>query len=191
MKHSRAWTACEPSGMTTCLGYISDQFPREHPRRPQLCDFSFENAYALTMSALVAGYDSSDDEQPHASSSTLPKLGNGMLPAAAHDDEEDDDELEEQAKKDAFGLSAQPTTRSNGVERKAEVAAAPDVLREVCDAKQKKMPSADGLRIQMERALRSSLDPQTRSSTSTSPTRTCLDLSQDRRIRSTSSGTRA
>ena len=87
------------------------------------------------MSALVAGYDSSDDEQPQASSSTLPKLGNGSLKPAADGEDEDEDEtqLEEQARTDAFGLASQPSKKTNGVAKRTEVAAAPDVLREVCE----------------------------------------------------------
>ncbi|ORY35742.1 putative pre-mRNA splicing factor [Naematelia encephala] len=89
------------------------------------------------MAALVAGYESSDDEStpvPSTSTSTLPALGNGFgtAPATDDDEEEDDDKLEEQARADAFGLSS-TAEQSNGTrlsERKQEVLAAPDVLKE-------------------------------------------------------------
>jgi pre-mRNA-processing factor 17 len=85
------------------------------------------------MPALVAGYESSDDESaPVASTSTsqLPKLGNGYN-AAAEDDQEDDAKIEEQARADAFGLTSQQKEDIKRAEAKAVVKAAPEVLREV------------------------------------------------------------
>lgn len=86
------------------------------------------------MPALVAGYDSSDDEsaaRPSASTSTLPALGNGFNPTADDDEDEDDDKIDQQARADAFGLS---TAQQRVEQRKAaatQVTAAPDVLKEV------------------------------------------------------------
>ena len=78
------------------------------------------------MSALVAGYESSDDEvQPISTSNTNP---------IEEDDESDDEKIEAQARTDAFGLkdgngsSTQARKDKNG---KLVVASAPDVLREV------------------------------------------------------------
>ncbi|GFZ50906.1 Pre-mRNA-processing factor 17 [Saitozyma sp. JCM 24511] len=85
------------------------------------------------MPALVAGYDSSDDEsaaRPSASTSTLPALGNGFNPTADDDEDEDDDKIDQQARADAFGLS---TAQQRVEQRKAaatQVTAAPDVLQE-------------------------------------------------------------
>lgn len=90
------------------------------------------------MSALVSGYGSSDDEStPVASASTsrLPKLGNGYTaPPGVNDeeDEEDEDKLEEQARADAFGLTNKAAEEEERrTESKAVVKAAPDVLKEV------------------------------------------------------------
>jgi len=81
------------------------------------------------MPALVSGYESSDDEQPIATTSKSIKPD----PAPVEDDE-DDEKLEEQAKVDAFGLSnlaasraSSDDVRKNGL----QVMAAPDVLKEV------------------------------------------------------------
>lgn len=85
------------------------------------------------MSALVAGYESSDDESPVASTSSR-KLGNGAS-AAVEVDDEDDEKLEEQARVDAFGLSTQNgADQIQRTETKAIVKAAPEVLKEVCPA---------------------------------------------------------
>jgi pre-mRNA-processing factor 17 len=78
------------------------------------------------MSALVAGYESSDDEvQPTNIVSTAD---------AVEDDESDDEELEEQARTDAFGLKDGEgvTKKAKSGNGKVVVASAPDVLREVC-----------------------------------------------------------
>ena len=84
------------------------------------------------MSALVSGYESSDDETvPIASSSSrqLPTLKTG--PSLVEADDVDDAQLEEQARADAFGLSNQKEEVVNRSETKAVVKAAPDVLKEV------------------------------------------------------------
>jgi pre-mRNA-processing factor 17 len=86
------------------------------------------------MSALIAGYDSSDDEsaaRPSASTSTLPALGNGVNPTADDDDDEDDEKLDEQARADAFGLSAAEQRVEQRKAATTQVTAAPDVLKEV------------------------------------------------------------
>ena len=83
------------------------------------------------MAALVSGYDSAEDEAPMASTSTLPKLGNGYNGIAVDDDEDDEDDLEEQARADAFGLASRTNGDSTREEKRTEVSAAPDVLREV------------------------------------------------------------
>ncbi|WWD19136.1 hypothetical protein CI109_103594 [Kwoniella shandongensis] len=90
------------------------------------------------MATLLSGYESSDDESPSVavgSSSTLPPpSGSFAQPSTtADDDEEDDEKLEEQARKDAFGLTS--TNGQNGNEsvkrgEKLAVMAAPDVLKE-------------------------------------------------------------
>ncbi|WVF67446.1 hypothetical protein IAT40_002202 [Kwoniella sp. CBS 6097] len=90
------------------------------------------------MSSLLAGYASSDDESspPPAgpSHSTLPNLGPGPAFSGGQDgaeDDEDDEKLEEEARKDAFGLSS---TNGNSAEKRIEgkttVSAAPEVLKE-------------------------------------------------------------
>ena len=87
------------------------------------------------MSALVAGYESSDDESHpalHASTSTLP-----YLPSAGNDEEDKDVLLEEQARKDTFGLSAIGGTReAESTSNRTQVMAAPDVLKEVSSRNQ-------------------------------------------------------
>lgn len=88
------------------------------------------------MAALVSGYESSDDEKPpvaSASTSRLPKLGNGYS-APTEEDDEDEDKLEEQARADAFGLAQKIVEEDSNrsVDNKAVVKAAPDVLKEVC-----------------------------------------------------------
>jgi pre-mRNA-processing factor 17 len=98
------------------------------------------------MSALVAGYDSSDDETPVASSSrTLPSLNNGFdshtprKSAQPQEDEEDDEEaIEKAARVDAFGLETsqnasdgQDSFRGENEKRSNQIMAAPDVLKEV------------------------------------------------------------
>ena len=87
--------------------------------------------FRCTMSTLVAGYESSDDEsQPalRASTSTLPYLAS----PANNDEDEDDVLLEEQARRDTFGLSAISGTReAENAATRTEVMAAPDVLKEV------------------------------------------------------------
>ncbi|ORX38435.1 WD40-repeat-containing domain protein [Kockovaella imperatae] len=115
--------------------YVREHLVRLSPNLRLFQESLFNLWTLLTMSALVAGYDSSDDEEPKASTSSLPRLGNGLPAtgvngAAQEDDDEDEAILEEDAKKDAFGLASQAPSRSNGVEKKTEVAAAPDVLRE-------------------------------------------------------------
>ena len=87
------------------------------------------------MSGLVSGYGSSDDESAPlqtASSSKLPRLDGSYAPAA-EDEEEDDEQLEQQAKADAFGLTA--AKAAGEIQRKSDqkalVSAAPDVLKEV------------------------------------------------------------
>jgi pre-mRNA-processing factor 17 len=80
------------------------------------------------MSALISGYESSDDEAaPVQSTSTV------VDPVAFDaEDEDDDDKLEEQARKDAFGISAAPARAAESRESKRmEVMAAPDVLKDV------------------------------------------------------------
>jgi pre-mRNA-processing factor 17 len=84
------------------------------------------------MSALVAGYDSSDEEataRPTASTSTLRAVSSGLNAAA--DDDEDDDAIEEQARTDAFGLAGNVQKMEERKSAKTEVVAAPDVLKEV------------------------------------------------------------
>lgn len=96
------------------------------------------------MSALVAGYGSSDDEdqQPVASTSRA-ALDNGR-PALPHqeqdgnndddDDEEDDDALEAAARADVFGVKTAVSTQqarhqeAQDSQRQLQVAAAPDVV---------------------------------------------------------------
>jgi pre-mRNA-processing factor 17 len=91
------------------------------------------------MSALVAGYESSDDEErrnavPSSSTSRLPTLGDGFSapPTADNDDDDlDDDQLEERARADAFGLAAAKAEEVKRTEAKSVVKAAPEVLKEV------------------------------------------------------------
>lgn len=121
--------------------------------------------YTSIMSALVAGYESSDDESaPVASTSTrkLPSLGNAFE-ASAEADEEDDEKLEEQARVDAFGLTSQ--TAEENVSRsevKAVVKAAPEVLKEVSTTPLLRRAHAE-IRIPTEPDQLSSSDPPTRS----------------------------
>lgn len=87
------------------------------------------------MSALVAGYGSSDDEgqQPVASTSRA-ALDNGhasSLASEEDDDEDDDDDaLEAAARADVFGVkaSANQTRHQETQDGKLTVAAAPDVV---------------------------------------------------------------
>lgn len=96
------------------------------------------------MSALLAGYESSDDETapattvPVASTSTSTGTKRPELPATGEDDDESDDEkLEAQARTDAFGLKetntngSTSTSQTRSKDGKVVVASAPDVLREV------------------------------------------------------------
>jgi pre-mRNA-processing factor 17 len=76
------------------------------------------------MSALVQGYDSSDDEvQPQTAPQVVQEV---------EDDESDDEKLEAQARVDAFGLTnGNTSTQARKKDGKLVVASAPDVLREV------------------------------------------------------------
>lgn len=94
----------------------------------------------IAMSALLAGYESSDDEAaptaPVASTSASTSTKRPDVPATGDDDDESDDErLEAQARTDAFGLNETNTNGSTSQTRtkdgKVVVASAPDVLREV------------------------------------------------------------
>jgi pre-mRNA-processing factor 17 len=95
------------------------------------------------MSTLLAGYGSSDDEvQPVSSTSGTSKRPAPPAVPDADDDESDDEKLEAQARTDAFGLSETNGSKSqsrtdNG---KLVVASAPDVLREVSQARNAKLP---------------------------------------------------
>lgn len=119
------------------------------------------------MSTLIAGYESDEDTQPVPSTSTsaLPPLGTGF--SVGPDDEDEDDEgLEEQAKIDAFGLStAQQAERKEQreKEKRTEIMAAPDVLKEVSWEERHFADIADCDRIQMARGWRSLRDLQIRS----------------------------
>jgi pre-mRNA-processing factor 17 len=77
------------------------------------------------MSALVEGYESSDDEvQPQ----TVPQQVQDV-----EDDDSDDEKLEAQARIDAFGLKdGNRSVQAKKKDGKLVVASAPDVLREVC-----------------------------------------------------------
>lgn len=81
--------------------------------------------YATNMSALVEGYESSDDEvQPQALAQKASEV---------EDDDSDDERLEAQARIDAFGLKdGNGNTQVRRKDGKLVVASAPDVLREVC-----------------------------------------------------------
>lgn len=85
------------------------------------------------MSALVSGYESSDDERsapgPSTSLGRLPTLRDRS--AEQDEAEDDDDRLEAQARADAFGLSETRAEEIRRTEAKAVVKAAPDVLKEV------------------------------------------------------------
>lgn len=87
------------------------------------------------MPSLVAGYGSSDDESPSLNASTsLPTLGGSFNSnEAAVDDYEDDEKIEEEAEKDAFGLTSMvKSERETESKRQKEVVtSAPDVLKEV------------------------------------------------------------
>lgn len=87
------------------------------------------------MSALLTGYASSDDEEqpiPSSSKSSLPS--SSKLPQSGTElpeEEEDDEAVEAAARADAFGLSSTSAASLSAVrERKTEIAAAPDVLKE-------------------------------------------------------------
>ncbi|WVQ68336.1 uncharacterized protein L199_006543 [Kwoniella botswanensis] len=87
------------------------------------------------MSTLLAGYESSDDERDGitAGPSSLPVAG-GNLAQPDVEDDEDEEKLEEEARKDAFGLSTsneqQKGSSSTNKATKAAVESAPDVLKE-------------------------------------------------------------
>jgi pre-mRNA-processing factor 17 len=76
------------------------------------------------MSALVEGYESSDDEvQPQVAAQVVPEV---------EDDDSDDEKLEAQARIDAFGLKdGNASVQARKKDGKLVVASAPDVLREV------------------------------------------------------------
>ena len=87
------------------------------------------------MSALLAGYGSSDDEAaPSGPVSSTSKITT-KRPAAPveEEDESDDEKLEAQARTDAFGLNETngSTSQARNRDGKVVVASAPDVLREV------------------------------------------------------------
>ncbi|WVQ80202.1 hypothetical protein IAT38_002307 [Cryptococcus sp. DSM 104549] len=87
------------------------------------------------MSALLAGYESSDDESPSVPAPTgLPAPGGSFAQPEAEEDE-DDEKIEAEARKDAFGLTSSAAgAGASGVQSarkdKAVVLAAPDVLKE-------------------------------------------------------------
>jgi len=72
---------------------------------------------------LLGEYDSSDDEAPVPGPS-VPRA------ASPESDNEDDAAIAEQAKKDAFGLTAAEPVKTAAVSTKVAVSAAPDVLKE-------------------------------------------------------------
>jgi len=76
------------------------------------------------MSALVEGYDSSDDEvQPQVPPQQVQEV---------EDEDSDDEKLEAQARVDAFGLKdGNGSVQTRKKDGKLVVASAPDVLREV------------------------------------------------------------
>lgn len=78
------------------------------------------------MSALVQGYDSSDDEvQPQSAPQQVQEV---------EDDDSDDEKLEAKARVDAFGLKdGNGNVQARKKDGKLVVASAPDVLREVRD----------------------------------------------------------
>ncbi|KAI9637393.1 putative pre-mRNA splicing factor [Dioszegia hungarica] len=84
------------------------------------------------MAPLVSGYGSSDDEDlPGPSSRAAPIVAS--QPATETVEDEDDEAVEAAARADAFGLSSAASSsaaRQAAQERKAEIAAAPDVLKE-------------------------------------------------------------
>jgi pre-mRNA-processing factor 17 len=89
----------------------------------------------VTMSALLSGYGSSDDESPVASSSKIAKV-QAPTPQNHLDEEDDDETLEQAARADAFGLTGAQVQIEQDVpradeRRKEEVLAAPDVLKYV------------------------------------------------------------
>lgn len=87
------------------------------------------------MPSLIADYGSSDDESPSLKASTsLPAPGGSFNSnEATVDDDEDDERIEEEAKKDAFGLTsvAKAEREAEAKRQKEVVTAAPDVLKEV------------------------------------------------------------
>jgi hypothetical protein len=94
------------------------------------------------MSALVAGYGSSDDEDNFGRSTAAGPSGSHHTSNDAADDADEDDEaLEAAARKDMFSLSTLEPKRNtlNGkrVATGVEVMAAPDVLAEVSLAGEK------------------------------------------------------
>lgn len=85
------------------------------------------------MATLLSGYGSSDDEDqpvPSSSKSHLPKIGHPTTETPQVDEDETDEAVEAAARADAFGLSTTAQSRTSVREKKAEVAAAPDVLKE-------------------------------------------------------------
>ncbi|BEI83331.1 hypothetical protein CcaverHIS002_0311990 [Cutaneotrichosporon cavernicola] len=76
------------------------------------------------MSALLAGYASSDDEDAPGPSTLKTTV------SAVDDVDDNDDELEAQTREDAFGLSSVRQLKASKVATKLDVTSAPDVLAE-------------------------------------------------------------
>lgn len=76
------------------------------------------------MSALLAGYASSDDEDVPGPSTINTRA------TEVDDADENDEAIEAQAREDAFGLSAAGKPKASKVVTKMVVASAPDVLKE-------------------------------------------------------------
>lgn len=76
------------------------------------------------MSALLAGYASSDDEYAPGPSKTVNATPD------VDDADENDEAIEAQAREDAFGLSTSGPAKASKVVTKMDVVAAPDVLKE-------------------------------------------------------------
>lgn len=93
------------------------------------------------MSALIADYESSDDEaRPGPSTSASTANPSAAVVEQSEDEDEDDERIEAQARADAFGLQStngsgstpQAGRKQNGNgSGKLTVASAPDVLKEV------------------------------------------------------------
>lgn len=105
----------------------------------------------IAMSALLAGYGSSDDEAAPSGPSlsttkpTTTASANRTGVQADEEDESDDEKLEAQARTDAFGLNETNGSASQTRDRdgKLVVASAPDVLREVCCVTRYRLDRAD------------------------------------------------